>query len=286
MLRSVVAAVFIGVLGGLWFALLNDSIEVFQNYVEGVWRYQVAVRSFAAPIVGVVIGALAGANIRLALAPERVGGFVRGTLVGAAAAALLILAQVGFVAIAANFGDYRLSYQPLLTRLGGILFFAAVFGAMLGAYMPNRLPVGLLSGAIVGALIGVSFTLPAVVTTTLFISTLSDAGYPPVNIILTYLLPDVVSPLAGAASGAIVGAARRTTPAAVIVAATVAVTASSVPFLYIIGLAFLHISFVPAVYAIRILVGILAGIAVGFIIIAAAVRTTPAPPNPDMIAPG
>lgn len=269
MLKSIIAAVFIGALGGFWFALLNDSIEVFQNYVEGVWRYEVAVRSFAAPVVGVVIGALAGANIHLALSQERADGFVRGTLMGSAAAALLILAQVVFVAIAANFGDYRLSYQPLLTRLCGILFVAAVFGAVLGAYMPNRLPVGLVPGAIVGALIGVSFTLPAVLTTILFISALSDAGYPPVNIILTYLLPDVVSPLVGAASGAIVGSARRATPAAVIVAATVGVTTSSVPFLYIIGLAFLHISFAPAVYAIRILVGILAGIAVGAAIIAA-----------------
>ena len=270
MLRSVITAVFIGALGGFWFALLNGSIEVFQNYIDGVWRYQVAVRSFAAPVVGVVIGALAGANIRLALSPERVGGFVCGTLVGAAAAALLIFAQIVFVAIAANFGDYRLSYQPLLTRLSGILFVASILGAALGAFIPSRPPVGLLPGAIVGALIGVSFTLPAILTTTLFISTLSDAGYPPASIILTYLLPDVVSPLVGAASGAIIGAVRRTTPAAVIVAATVAVTASSVPFLYIIGLAFLHISFVPAVYAIRISVGIIAGIAVGSIIIAAA----------------
>ena len=270
MLISVVAAVFIGVLGGIWFALVNNSIEVFENYVGGAWRNEVAVRSFAAPVVGVVIGALAGANIHLALALSRVDGFVRGTLVGSAAAALLILAQVAFVAIAANFGDYRLSYQPLLTRLCGILFIAAVLGAALGACMPNRLPIGLLPGAIVGALTGVSFALPAIVTTTLFVSTLSDAGYSPVNIVLTYLLPDAVSPLVGAASGAIVGVARRTTPTAVIVAATVAVIASSVPFLYIIGLAFLHISFAPAVYAIRISVGFLAGIAVGFIIIAAA----------------
>ena len=90
------------------------------------------------------------------------------------------------------------------------------------------------------------------------------------DFVLTYLLPNAVSPLVGAACGAVVGAARRTTPTAVIVATTASVTASSVPFLYIIGLAFLHISFVPAVYAIRILVGIIAGIAVGLIIIAAA----------------
>ena len=267
---SAIAATLIGILGGFWFALLNDSIEVFQNYAEGVWRYEVAVRSFAAPVVGVVIGALAGANIHLAFSQERAGGFVRGTLVGAAAAALLILAQVAFVAIAANFGDYRLSYQPLVTRLSGILLFAAVFGAVLGVCTPNRPPIGLLPGAIVGALTGVSFTLPAIVTTTLFISTLSGTGYSPVNIILTYMLPDAVSPVAGAASGAIVGVARRTTPTAVVITAAAAVTASSVPFLYIIGLAFLHISFVPAVYAIRISVGILTGIAAGFIIIAAA----------------
>ena len=270
MLRSLITAVFIGVLGGFWFALLNDSIEVFQNYVEGAWRYEFAVRSFAAPVVGVVIGALAGANIHLALAPGRVDGFVRGALVGAAAAFLLILAQIVFVAIAANFGDYRLSYQPLLTRLCGILFVAVVLGAVFGALRYSRPPIGLLPGAIVGALTGVSFTLPAIVTIILFISTLSETGYPSVSFILTYLLPDAVSPLAGAACGAVVGAARRTTSAAVVIAAVVAVTASSTPFLYIIGLAFLHISFVPAVYAIRISVGIFAGVAVGFIIIAAA----------------
>ena len=269
MFKSVITAVFIGALGGFWFALLSGGIEVFQNYVDGAWRYQVEARSFAAPVVGAVIGALAGANIHLAFAPERVNGFARGTLVGSAAAALLILAQIVFVAIAANFADYRLSYQPLLTRLSGILFVASILGAALGAYLPNRPLVGLLPGAIVGALIGVSFTLPAILITALFISNLTDAGYSPAKIVLTYLLPDMVSPLVGAASGAIVGAARRATPAAVIVAATVAVTASSVPFLYIIGLAFLHISFAPAVYALRILVGLLAGIAAGFIVIAA-----------------
>ena len=271
MLKSVITAACIGLLGGFWIALVNDSIEIFQNYVDGVWRYQVTVNSVAEVLIGAVIGVLAGANVRLALSQERADGFVRGTLVGSAAAVLLILAQVAFVAIAANFGDYRLSYQPLLTRLIGILFFAAVFGAVLGTYMPNRPPVGLLPGATVGALVGASFTLPAIVTTTLFISsTLSDTGYPTVNFILTYLLPDAVSPVVGAASGAIVGAARRTTPTAVLITAAAAVTASSVPFLYIIGLAFLHISFVPAVYAIRISVGILVGIAVGFVIIAAA----------------
>ena len=268
MLRSVITAVIIGVLGGLWFALLNDSIEVFQNYVEGAWRYEFAARSLAAPVVGMVIGALAGANIYLALAPSRVDGFARGALAGAGAAFLLILAQLAFVAIAANFGDYRLSYQHLLARLCGILFVAAVLGAVFGALSYNRPPIGLLPGAIAGALIGASFALPAVVATTFLISALSDAGYPPSSFILIYVLPNAVSPLAGAACGAVVGAARRTTFTAVVIATTTAVTASSVTFLYIIGLAFLHISFTPAVYAIRISVGIIAGIAVGFFIIA------------------
>ena len=269
-LKSVIAATFIGVLGGFWVALLNDSIEVFQNYVDGVWRYQVAFRSVAPILVGAVIGALSGSNIRYALAHERTDGFIRGALVGAAVGVLLILAQIAFVAIAAKFGDYRLSYQPLLTRLSGMLFVAAVLGAAVGAVIRNRPPVGVLPGALVGALIGVAFVLPAIVTTTLFIISLTDAGYPDADFVLTYLLPDLVSPIAGAATGALVGAARRTTPAALILAATAAVTASSVPFLYIIGLAFLHISSAPVVYAIRILVGVLVGVAVGIMVIAAA----------------
>ena len=160
MIKSVITVACIGVLGGLWIALITGSIEVFQNYVDGIWRYQVALNSVAEVLIGAVIGALAGANIRYALAPERVDGFIRGAFTGAVVGVLLILAQIAFVAIAANFGDYRLSYQPLLTRLSGILFVAAVLGAAVGALRYGRPPVGLLPGAIVGAVIGVSSSHP------------------------------------------------------------------------------------------------------------------------------
>ncbi|MCY4577657.1 MAG: hypothetical protein OXD31_01280 [Chloroflexi bacterium] len=72
MLKSVITSACIGTLGGLWVALVNGSIELFQNYVDGAWRYQVELNSVAEILVGAVIGVLAGANIPLAFAKDEV----------------------------------------------------------------------------------------------------------------------------------------------------------------------------------------------------------------------
>ena len=243
MLKSVIAAVFIGVLGGVWVALVNDDIEIFQNYSEGVWRYQVGVRSFAAPIVGLVIGALAGANIRLALAPERADGFMRGALVGLAVGGMLVLAQIVLVALAASFGDYRVPYQSLLTRFSGIIFVAAVIGAAIGMLARNRPPVGAMQAAALGACIGVSFALPVVVTVTLVVAS-APGVLSGTNLIPLYYAPYAVGPIVGAGVGAIIAAiAGRLSRAglhdtltfiAVMLGGFASVTASSTSFYYVV----------------------------------------------------
>ena len=65
MLKSVITAACIGVLGGFWIALVDGSIEIFQNYVDGVWRYQIEFNSAAEILVGTVIGVLAGRTFDL-----------------------------------------------------------------------------------------------------------------------------------------------------------------------------------------------------------------------------
>ena len=132
MLKSVITAACIGVLGGFWIALVDGSIEIFQNYVDGVWRYQIEFNSAAEILVGAVIGVLAGANIRLALDPERADGFVFGALVGLAVGILLALAQIAFVALSALLQIYDVEYGFLLTRFSGILAAAALIGAIAG----------------------------------------------------------------------------------------------------------------------------------------------------------
>ena len=268
MLKCVITAACIGILGGFWFALANGSIELFQNYVEGAWRYQFAVRSFVAPIVGLVVGALSGANIRLGLAPERADGFERGAIIGAAVGILLVLAQIVLVALAANFGDYRTPYQSLLTRFSGIIFFAAIIGAAVGMLTRNRPPVGILPGAAVGALIGISFVLPVVVAVALIVA--SAPGIVSGTNLIPLYAPHLVSPAVGAAVAAIVAAvADRLTPAnsqdaltfiSVAAGAVSGVTASSTSFFYVLAR---QSPPVAIFYEFHIGVGLLLGVAVG-----------------------
>ena len=266
MLKSVIAAVVIGILGGFWFALVSGGIEIFQNYVDGVWRYQLGVRSLASPIVGAVIGALAGSNIRLALAPERADGFIRGALVGLAVGALLVSAQLVLVALAASFDDYRAPYQSLLTRFSGILLIAAIGGAAIGIFTRNCPPVGLMGSTVTGALIGVSFALPVIVTVTLIVASAPGIR---TNFILLYL-SYLVGPIVGAAVGAIINAiADRATRAirhdiltfiAVTLGAVVGVTASSTSFFYVVMRQSPPVS---VVYEFHLSVGMLIGVGVG-----------------------
>ena len=272
MLRSVITATLLGILGGFWVALLSDGIEVFQNYVEGEWRYQVAFNSVAPVIVGTVIGALAGANIRFALEPKRVDGLVRGALVGAAVGALLVLAQVVLVVLAANFSDYRVNYQSLLTRFSGIISIAVASGASIGTLTRNRPPAGIMANTVVGTLIGVSFALPVIITVTLIIASEPDVqlvGY----FFPLYFMPFLVSPMVGGAVAAVIAAVvGRLTPVhshdshdkvvltAVILGAVAGVTASSTSFFYVIAP---QASLVPVMYEFRIVIGLFIGVAVG-----------------------
>ena len=280
MLKSIVAAAFIGVLGGSWIALVNGSVELFQNYVDGVWRYQVGVRSFAAPVIGAVIGALAGANIRLALAQARTDGFVRGALAGFIVGALLVAAQAVLVALAALLEVYDVEYGFLLTRFLGILTATVLIGAIAGL-----LEIGLMfgrpvvAGAVVGALVSVAFVLPAPLNAALNIP-VSDWGMVVggvivlISFVLTYHLPVL---LAGIGSGAIIGAVHKqgavdgpvNAPVAVgiILGAVAAVTASSLSFHYVIlGLESSPSSFSIALVAFRTLLGLVGGCVVGLVV--------------------
>ena len=277
MLKSIIVAVFIGVLGGFWFALVNDSIEVFRNYVEGVWRYQVGVRSFAAPVIGGVIGALAGANIRLALDDERADGFIRGALFGCVVGILLVLAQLVLVALAASFGDYRVTYQSLLTRFSGILLTATISGASIGLFTRNCPPVGIMPSTVTGALIGGSFALPVIVTVALIVAS-APGVLSGTNLIPLYL-PFSVGPIVGAAVGAIINAiADRTTRArrndtltfiAVTLGAVGGVTASSTSFYYVVTRQSYPVS---VVYEFHLSIGLVIGVAVGMAVVFAGRR--------------
>ena len=268
MLKSVITAACIGLLGGFWIALFSDGIEIFQNYVDGVWRYQFAVRSFAAPVVGAVIGTLAGANIHLASDSDRASGLTRGALIGAAVGVLLVSAQIVLVVLAANFGDYRTPYQSLLTRFSGIIFFTSIIGAATGMLTRNRPPVGTLPGAAVGALIGISFVLPVVVTIALIVA--SAPGIVSGTNLIPLYAPYLVSPIVGAAVAAIIAAvAARLTPAnsqdaltfiSVAAGAVCGVTTSSISFFYVVTR---QSPPVAVVYEFHIGVGLLLGVAVG-----------------------
>ena len=271
------SAAFVGVLGGIWFALLNDSIEVFQNYIDGSWRHQISVRSFAAPIVGTVIGALAGANIYLALPPDRAYGFTRGALIGAAVGVALALAQVALVALAAIFDDYRVFYQPLLTRFSGILFTATAIGAAANLLMPRPRPASSGAGAVLGAFIAAAFVLPSIATTLLTISTSEWVGSAEIAYFMTHVAASHLSTLlAGTLCGSVVvvvftrvapGKSHNLpTTVGVLLGTVTAVTASSPSFNFVVlGLVPPESSFSLALYVFRTLVGLLFGILVGLV---------------------
>lgn len=283
MLRSVTAAVLIGVLGGFWFALVNGSIELFQNYVEGVWRYQVGVRSFAAPLVGAVIGALAGANIHLALAQARADAFVRGALAGCAVGALLVAGQAALVALAALLQVYDVEYGFLLTRFVGIFAAAVLIGAIAGLLGVGRsLGRPVVTGAVIGALTSVAFVLPVPLNAVLNVP-VSNWGMVVggvvvlTSFVLTYHLPALLS---GAGSGAIIGAVHRqramdgadidSIAVGIILGAVAAVTASSLSFHYVIlGLESSASSFSIALVVFRTLLGLVGGSVIGLLVITA-----------------
>ena len=292
MLKSVIVATSIGILGGLWIALLDNGIELFQNYVDGVWRYQVEVRSFAAPLVGAVVGGLAGSNIRLALAEARSDAFVRGALAGCAVGALLVAGQAALVALAALLQVYDVEYGFLLTRFVGIFTAAVLIGAVAGLLGIGRLsdkPV--VSGAIVGALTAVAFLLPVPLGVGLAVpvsslGALAIGSFVIITFVLTNHLPVL---LAGAGSGAIVGAAHKRNAAShasetgavvgIILAAVTAVTASSLSFHFVIlGLESPDFSLslpILAILVFRALVGLVVGSAIGVIVIGTSRRFAP-----------
>ena len=286
MLKSVITAACIGVLGGLWVALVNGSIELFQNYVDGVWRYQVEFNSAAEILVGAVIGVLAGANIRLALDPARADGFVFGALIGLAVGVLLALAQIAFVVLSALLQVYDVEYGFLLTRFAGILTAAVLIGAAAGSLGLGRsLGRPVVTGAVIGALTSVAFVLPAPLNAALTVPVSSwgmvvGGVIVLTSFVLTYNLPVM---LAGVGSGAIIGAVHRrratdgaddaTVAAGVILGTVAAVTASSLSFHYVIlGLTSPDDSFSIAMFAFRTLVGLLGGVAVGMAVIIAGHR--------------
>lgn len=281
MTRSVTTAVFIGVLGGFWFALVNGSIELFQNYVEGVWRYQFGVRSFAAPLVGAVIGALAGANIHLALTQARADAFVRGALAGCAVGTLLVAGQAVLVALATLLQVYDIEYGFLLTRFVGILSVAVLIGAVAGLLGGVCSLAAPLPGAVVGALAAAALALPVIVVALTVLMSGWDISVAWVFAsTLIYALPQLPVLLAGAGSGAIIGAVHKqramdgadidSIAVGVIMGAVAAVTASSPSFHYVIlGLESSASSFSIALFVFRTLLGLVTGSVVGLLIIAA-----------------
>ena len=274
MLKSIAAAVVIGAVCGLWLALVNGSVEIFQNYVGGTWRYQLAVHSFAEILVGVVIGALAGANIRLGLAPQRADGFALGTIVGVVVGIALCLAQAIIVILATQTREYDTDYNFLLTRFSGIVGAAALLGGASGLLTGGRLRISASSGALIGAIVAVAFNLPGILA--VVSAALSAAGvevhwsaYP------IYAARQLAALPAVAACVAILAAVfarqsdndARDIPAAVgmLLGAVVAVTASSRPFHFVIlGLGSADASFSLSLFVFRLLVGLLLGIAVGW----------------------
>lgn len=207
MLKSIAAAVVIGAVCGLWLALINGSVEIFQNYVDGAWRYQLAVHSFAEILVGVVVGTLAGANIRLGLAPQRADGFALGTLVGVVVGIALCLAQAIIVVLATQTREYDTDYNFLLTRFSGIVGAAALLGGANGLLTGGRLRISASSGAVIGALTAVAFALPVIIVAlTVLASGWSISPAWVFTSTFTYVLPQLPVLIAGAGSGAIIGA--------------------------------------------------------------------------------
>lgn len=274
MLKSIAAAVVIGAVCGLWLALVNENFEIFQNYVDGVWRHQIAVHSFAEILVGVVIGALTGANVRLGLAPNRADGFTLGTLVGIVVGIALCLAQAIIVILAVQMREYDADYNFLLKRFSGIVGVAALLGGASGLLTCGRLRISASSGAAIGAMVMAAFHLPGILAVVV-----APPSAPGVEIhwlaYPIYATRQLSALPAAAACVAILAAvfARQSDndasdiPAAVgmLLGAVVAVTASSRPFHFVIlGLGSADGSFSLPLFAFRLLVGLLLGIAVGW----------------------
>ena len=286
MLKSVITAACLGILGGLWIALVNGSIEIFQNYVDGVWRYQVEFNSAAEILVGAVIGVLAGANIRLALDPERADGFVSGALVGLAVGVLLALTQIAFVVLSALLQIYDVEYGFLLTRFSGIIAAAALIGAIAGLVKSSFSLAAPLPSGVAGALVAIAFMMPIVMGAALTIP-IADWGAPVGGAFSsTYLTPHLPVLLACAGTGAIVAAVAGSrmqehpndmlTSVGVVLGAVVSATAASLSFHYVIlGLASPEDSFSIAMFAFRTLVGLLGGVAVGMAVIIVGRRIVP-----------
>ncbi len=290
MLKSVIAAASIGILGGITVALFHGSIAVFENYVDGVWITQFEVSSLTAPIIGAIIGTLAGANIGFALPRERVDAFSRGALIGAAVGVLLILTQAPLVALATVFGRYNADYQFLLTRFSAMLTAAAILGAITGMLLGSRPLVGWKPGALLGLLTALAFVPTGTVLLVLKIS----SAYPNmpfaqfVAVVEGDLTSQSVVLLVGAGCGAIVGAVANKLSAnrdgdtltliAILLAAVIGVSASSLSLLYILNFAFAYPIFSPTAFHIRLAVGLSSGAAVGIALIALkAAATRPKP---------
>ncbi|MXY46613.1 MAG: hypothetical protein F4Y44_06410 [Chloroflexi bacterium] len=285
MLKAIAAAVVIGVVCGLWLALVNGSVEIFQNYVDGAWRYQLAVHSFAEILVGVVVGALAGANIRLGLASQRADGFALGALIGVVVGIALSLAQVIIVILAVQMREYDTDYNFLLTRFSGIIGSAALLGGANGLLIGGRLRISASSGAVIGALTAAAFALPVIIVAlTVLVSGWSISPAWVFTSTFTYALPQLPVLIAGAGIGAIIGAVCKqramdganSAPVAigVLLGATAAVTASSLSFHYVIlGLNSSASSFSIALFAFRALLGMVVGGVGGLLIITAMRRT-------------
>ena len=284
MIKSVITAACIGLLGGLWIALVSDGIEIFQNYVDGVLRYQVVVNSIAVILVGVVVGALVGANIHLALAPERANGFVLGSLGGVVVGIILVLAQMALVTLAALLQEYNVEYDFLLTRFSGIIAAAALIGAATGLLAVKRSFATPLLGALVGALTAFTFALPAIAGTVIVLVSVWSTSLVWVSTsTLNYALPQLPVLLAGAGSGAIIGAVHRRrglddsdiapTTIGVLLGTVTAVTTSSASFHYVVlGLVPSESSFSLTLYVFRVLVGLLCGVSVGLLVTFATLR--------------
>ena len=237
-------------------------------------------------MIGAVIGALAGANIHLALAQARADAFVRGALAGCAVGALLVAGQAALVVLAALLQVYDVEYSFLLTRFVGIFAAAVLIGAVAGLLGAGRsLGRPVVSGAVIGALTSVAFVLPAPLNAALNVP-VSNWGMVVggavvlTSFVLTYHLPALLS---GAGSGAIIGAVHRqramdgadidSIAVGVILGAVAAVTASSLSFHYVIlGLESSASSFSIALVVFRTLLGLAAGSVLGLLVITASRR--------------
>lgn len=284
MIKSVITAACIGLLGGLWIALITGNIEIFQNNVDGVLRYQVVVNSIAVILVGVVVGALVGANIHLALAPERTAGFVLGSLGGVVVGIILVLAQMALVTLAALLQEYNVESDFLLTRFSGIIAAAALIGAATGLLTVERSLAAPIPGAVVGALAAAAFALPAIAGTVIVLVSVWSTSVVWVSTsTLNYALPQLPVLLAGAGSGAIIGTVHKRrglddsdispTTIGVLLGTVTAVTTSSASFHYVVlGLVPSESSFSLTLYVFRVLVGLLCGVSVGLLVTFATLR--------------